>query len=711
MQAFVAFLDADVARLAVRSLLLDGLERSDGGNVEQEGKVALGEARHGLLYASGGLFGREDAVEDAVVARVDGERCLVALHRGPEQVGVVALELGINQVLVALAGNGVVVVLLPDAVPGARNAVLPHAVRAAAHPAHARAGRFGIGEGQAQVIDLGVHEGVVEAAPAGSAVQQDGVHVEQAVVGQAPDDGVGRALIPGAEDGAVLTVANVAERRLVAHLHAHGHGAVLEGDVASARRHAAEQAGRGVERHADVGAAQDVAAAFPDGFGPRQGLEGHWRPLHLVREVLCGQADRVAPGAEAAAFLVEGFQLEHIAVGKVGGQFEARRARLARSDGGQRHLAFGQGHGSSGDSPLQGRVALQDAPVHAAVLQVGVGIFIGQQETAVEMRSDEQRLQLDGRPLRADGIVAALLLAARAYHAVGGVRFVRVEDAVLVRALRRLVTEDPDKSASKHGVRQPAVPEVAQAGASALVVHGVHELRGHEHLVAVREAGHTRQVGRIVVRVQVVEVGPGMDDVALLQLVVACEQRVGVVVPSTLVAVAPENDTGMVDVAAHHLAHQLGAYLRVVSILPSGQLVQIDQAQRVTHVEEMFVGRIVRTDGVHVHLLDEHGILTAHGRARGAPAIHRERVAVDALHHQLHAVQVQSVLREELNGTEAHAEFTRLHHPALAVFQLQLGHVQVGVLRVPQADAAPLRGEQLLAFAVPDDVGYLRPSR
>ena len=86
-------------------------------------------------------------------------------------------------------------------------------------------------------------------------------------------------------------------------------------------------------------------------------------------------------------------------------------------------------------------------------------------------------------------------------------------------------------------------------------------------------------------------------------------------------------------------------------------------------------------------------------------------MAVDALHHQLHAVQVQSVLREELDGAEAHAEFTRLHHPVLAVFQLQLGHVQVGVLRVPQADAAPLRGEQLLAFAVPDDVGYLRPSR
>ena len=149
MKALVALLDADIARLAVRPLLFDGLERINGRNVEQEGEVAFREARHGLLEASRRLFGREDAVEDAVAARVDGKRRLVAFHRGPEQMGVVALELRIDQVLVALARNGVVIVLLPDAVPGARHAVLPHAVRAATHPAHARAGRFGIGEGQA----------------------------------------------------------------------------------------------------------------------------------------------------------------------------------------------------------------------------------------------------------------------------------------------------------------------------------------------------------------------------------------------------------------------------------------------------------------------------------------------------------------------------------------------------------------------------------
>ena len=126
-QSFIARLDAYVARLAVRALLFNRLERLYGRDVEQEGYVAFGEGGHGApaSCASFGFLRGEDAVEDSVAAGVDGERRGVALDGCPVHVGVVALELRIYEIVVALAGYGVVVILVPDVVVGAGNAVLP----------------------------------------------------------------------------------------------------------------------------------------------------------------------------------------------------------------------------------------------------------------------------------------------------------------------------------------------------------------------------------------------------------------------------------------------------------------------------------------------------------------------------------------------------------------------------------------------------------
>src|SRR5690554_2438100 len=101
-----------------------------------------------------------------------------------------------------------------------------------------------------------------------------------------------------------------------------------------------------------------------------------------------------------------------------------------------------------------------------------------------------------------------------------------------------------------------------------LVVHAVHELGWHKDLVSVVEASHTGEVSGVVVCIQVVEVGPGMDYVPLLWIILAVE-RVEIVIEATFVAVAPENDGGVVHVAGNQRFHQFRSYFSTIGVLPS----------------------------------------------------------------------------------------------------------------------------------------------
>ena len=66
----------------------------------------------------------------------------------------------------------------------------------------------------------------------------------------------------------------------------------------------------------------------------------------------------------------------------------------------------------------------------------------------------------------------------------------------------------------------------------------------------------------------VVEVGPGMDYVPLLWIILAVE-RVEIVIEATFVAVAPENDGGVVHVAGNQRFHQFQSYFSTIGVLPS----------------------------------------------------------------------------------------------------------------------------------------------
>ena len=235
---------------------------------------------------------------------------------------------------------------------------------------------------------------------------------------------------------------------------------------------------------------------------------------------------------------------------------------------------------------------------------------------------------------------------------------------------------------------RPAGPEVLQARAAALVGVGVHELRGHKDLVAVGEAAHAGQVGGVVVGVEVVEVGPGMDHVALLR-VVRGEEGIEVGVPAALVAVVPEDDAGVVDVAPHHLGHESGTDLIVVAAVPACQLVEVEDAQRVAHIQEMGVRGIVGTDGVHIHLLDQQGVLQADGGGGAAPALRVEDVAVDTFENHLDVVDVKTVAGAQFHGAEARAQLLFVQDLAGRGKEFDLEGVEVGVLALPGGDPGP----------------------
>ena len=59
------------------------------------------------------------------------------------------------------------------------------------------------------------------------------------------------------------------------------------------------------------------------------------------------------------------------------------------------------------------------------------------------------------------------------------------------------------------------------------------------------------------------------------------------------------------------------------------------------------------THSIHIHLLDEAGILQRLLTRKRTSCLWPDAMAVDALHHEFATVQIEAVAFAELNGTEA----------------------------------------------------------
>ena len=99
-----------------------------------------------------------------------------------------------------------------------------------------------------------------------------------------------------------------------------------------------------------------------------------------------------------------------------------------------------------------------------------------------------------------------------------------------------------------------------------------------------------------------------MDDMPLLRVIIGKTVIYGSI-PSAFVSIAPKEDARMIDISGYHFRKQACGNAIAITVLPASQFVHIKQAQRVAKLQEMLVGRIVRTYGIHVHLFDKAGIL------------------------------------------------------------------------------------------------------
>ena len=222
----------------------------------------------------------------------------------------------------------------------------------------------------------------------------------------------------------------------------------------------------------------------------------------------------------------------------------------------------------------------------------------------------------------------------------------------------------------------------------AAVVETVQKLGGHEDFllshILCRLAPRA-----VVLRLETVAVGPGVEDHALLR-VKLLEDRLQFVVEAALVAVAPEDDAGMVDVAGDHLLDELRAGDGLVCPVPARQLALHVETQRVAGIEELRVGGVVaEAHGVHVHRLDELHVLDVLCLRQCAATLRAEGVAVHTLHDDLLPVDEDTVAQVAfkavavLDGAEAEALSLRVEGLALRVFKGEYGGVEIGLLGVP----------------------------
>ncbi len=110
----------------------------------------------------------------------------------------------------------------------------------------------------------------------------------------------------------------------------------------------------------------------------------------------------------------------------------------------------------------------------------------------------------------------------------------------------------------------------------ALVIHAMHKLGRHEELLAIRKAGNTRLIGRIVMRVDHTKIGPGVHKWTTLRIEFA-KVVIQLGIPTALVTVAPNDYRRTVTIAAHKGLDQRLARLGRIAVLPTAKFVEHQQ--------------------------------------------------------------------------------------------------------------------------------------
>ena len=139
----------------------------------------------------------------------------------------------------------------------------------------------------------------------------------------------------------------------------------------------------------------------------------------------------------------------------------------------------------------------------------------------------------------------------------------------------------------------------------------------------------------------------------------------------------------MIHIPFYHFPDQPCTGFRIITSMPARKLIDIYQSERVAHIKKMFIGRIMGTDSIHIHFFNEQSILTTHGCTCSPSAVYRKRMPVDTFHNQAGSVQINTVLRKKLDGTESDPFFTNLNNVSAAVFQFQTRHIKFRSFGIP----------------------------
>ena len=194
--------------------------------------------------------------------------------------------------------------------------------------------------------------------------------------------------------------------------------------------------------------------------------------------------------------------------------------------------------------------------------------------------------------------------------------------------------------------------------------------------------------------IHTVPVLPGMNDMTLLQIKFR-KTGIQLRVPSPFVTIGPDENARMILIGCHLFLQEFVTRRRVIAPMPSAELIEIEDAQRVADVEEMMVGGIMRTHSIHIHLLDEQGILQRLLTRKCASCFRPDAMTVDAFYHQFTVIQIEAVAFAELNGAEADTLLMFMNHFPVGREQTQAQRIEMRMFGIPWADRIPMRFHQL----------------
>ena len=220
---------------------------------------------------------------------------------------------------------------------------------------------------------------------------------------------------------------------------------------------------------------------------------------------------------------------------------------------------------------------------------------------------------------------------------------VRVECSIQVGTFNRRVCPAPENPARTQRRLQHQAPIIIQPGTVPPVIQPVQKFCGKQHRGIILQTSLKITVCRIVLCVDPVKNGPGMNYRTFLQ-VIHCKQLIHFMIISGFVPVRPDHHTRMIMISRHQVIDDRNAYCGIRDrLMPVGPFADEQKAQLVARLQKGRGRRKVAAHHIRIHGFDRPRILPGLFRINRARRIGPEGVAVNPAHSNLFAIQIKSI--------------------------------------------------------------------